>query len=482
MTKKLVVLVLLGVGIAGTFAHRGGTAASQATTTSAPASAKLDRVLRDAGRGSDVTLLDVIIRVRPGAESRATAALAAVDAAVESELPVIHGLTARLTPQQLAAIAAEPLVLSISSDAALQSAAVVALKPPVFTAATDANMSKLPTTLPYKTLGLDVSLTGYGAGVAVIDSGIGGSLASRVFKSFNFTTSPTSVVSMTAADDYGHGTHVAGLIADAGNTSYGRYGGLSPNVRLISLKVLDRNGAGKTSDVIRAVQYAITNRATYGIDVINLSLGHPIFESAATDPLVLAVEQAVQAGIVVVASAGNNGTNTATGLVGYAGISSPGNAPSAITVGAFESQSTVSRGDDTVAAFSSRGPSWYDGYQKPDLVALGRRDFATSAPEGTLYATLAATSPNKLVRAVSSTGLLSSTRFISLSGTSMAAAVTSGAVARMIEANRKLVRPSATTWAPSAFSPNQVKLILEYTAFTMQATYFPRKRAFVQLK
>src|SRR5262249_33668963 len=161
-------------------------------------------------------------------------------------------------------------------------------------------------------------------------------------------------------------------------------------------------------DVVRAIQFAVQNRTTYGIDVLNLSLGHPIFESATTDPLVLAVEQAIQNGIVVVVSAGNYGTNPATGQIGYAGISSPGNSPSAITVGAFESNNTVTRGDDTVAVFSSRGPSWYDGYSKPDIVAPGRRDIAMAAPEGTLYGTLAASSPNKLIRPLSSTGIPSS--------------------------------------------------------------------------
>ena len=107
--------------------------------------------------------------------------------------------------------------------------------------------------------------------------------------------------------------------------------------------MLDKKGAGKTSDVIAAVDFAVANRGKFNIRVINLSLGHPIYESALTNPLVRAVEAAVRAGIVVVVASGNRGTNPATGLVGYAGIASPGNAPSAITVGA-RTRGSVERG------------------------------------------------------------------------------------------------------------------------------------------
>src|SRR5262249_60607043 len=115
-------------------------------------------------------------------------------------------------------------------------------------------------------------------------------------------------------------------------------GGLGPEftrvgtmVPWIALKVLDGNGQGHTSDVITAIMFAIDNRRQLGIDIINLSLGHPILEPAESDPLVQAVEAAVQAGIVVVTAAGNFGMNPETGMTGYAGITSPGNAPSART-------------------------------------------------------------------------------------------------------------------------------------------------------
>ncbi len=110
-----------------------------------------------------------------------------------------------------------------------------------------------------------------------------------------------------------------------------------------------------------------------------------MYESPSTDPLVRAVEDAARAGIVVVASAGNHGLNQETGEVGYAGITSPGNAPSAITVGALDMHDTVDRSDDTVAPYSSRGPAWYSGLAKPDLVAPGHRLVAVGAYGGSLY-------------------------------------------------------------------------------------------------
>ena len=98
-----------------------------------------------------------------------------------------------------------------------------------------------------------------------------------------------------------------------------------------------------------------------------------------------AVEDAVRAGIVVVTSAGNYGINQDTGEVGYAGITSPGNAPSAITVGALDTHDTIDRADDVVAPYSSRGPAWYSGLAKPDLVAPGHRLVAVGAYRGLLY-------------------------------------------------------------------------------------------------
>src|SRR5205814_8374148 len=127
-----------------------------------------------------------------------------------------------------------------------------------------------------------------------------------------FYESTNGGVAAAPYDDYGHGTHVAGLIGSSGVLGAGAYAGVAPNVRFVVLKALDSTGGGFTSDVINAVEFVTANRAALGVDVINLSLGHPPFESVTTDPLVQAVEKAVRSGIVVVASAGNYGRNPTT--------------------------------------------------------------------------------------------------------------------------------------------------------------------------
>ena len=220
---------------------------------------------------------------------------------------------------------------------------------------------------------------------------------------------------------------MAGLISGDGKNSSGYYAGLAPGAKIIGLKVLDSTGTGYTSTVIQAIDFAVANKSSLGVDIINLSLGHPVYESAATDPLVQSVQNAVQAGIVVVVAAGNYGVNPTTGQVGYAGISSPGNASAAITVGAVNTQDTAARGDDVIPSYSSRGPTWYDGYAKPDIVAPGHRLVSVAALKSSLYAEY----PDFRV---SWTG--NSSKYFRLSGTSMATAVTSGAVALMIQANR----------------------------------------------
>ena len=131
--------------------------------------------------------------------------------------------------------------------------------------------------------------------------------ASRVVYHQDFTGTATSNSSGARYDLYGHGTHVAGIIAGNGSLSGGEYAGVAPGATLIDLRALDANGAGTDSTVIAAIQQAIALKNTYNIRVINLSLGRGIPVSYTQDPLCQAVEAAWNNGIVVVVAAGNYG-------------------------------------------------------------------------------------------------------------------------------------------------------------------------------
>ena len=163
-----------------------------------------------------------------------------------------------------------------------------------------------------------------------------------------------------------------------------QYKGIAPGAQVISVKALGATGGGLTSDVIAGIDWSITNKNTYNIRVINMSLGHPVFESYKTDPLCQAVERAVNAGIVVVVAAGNAGKGSAGNTV-YGGINSPANDPSVITVGALDTHYTIARSDDTIASYSSRGPTVVDGLIKPDIVAPGNKVIAWPNRDSSLF-------------------------------------------------------------------------------------------------
>jgi serine protease AprX len=408
---------------------------------------KVDRLLSRVS--SNDGPVRVIVRFRPDSRVNRRQRLESHAATVLAEHAGVSAVTARIDARRIAELVADPDIESISSDAVVGA---------------DAKLTTTSLTISgvKQALGMDNSITGGVAVVAVIDSGIAPSsdFDSRLLASYDFTTGKAGTP-VAASDAYGHGTHVAGLIASNGSTSSGAYAGVATGARLISLKVLDRNGAGYTSDVIAALEWVTANGARYGVRVVNLSLGHPIYESATTDPLVQAVERAVRAGFVVVVAAGNNGTNAKTGATGYGGIASPGNAPSAITVGAAITNGTSSRRDDRVASYSSRGPSWYDGIAKPDILAPGHALVSNEASGSTIPLTY----PSTIV-------LNGLTKFLRLNGSSMATAVVSGLVADMLEANHvgaqqryAALNGNKPGYVPPPFlKPNAVKALLQYSA------------------
>ena len=186
-----------------------------------------------------------------------------------------------------------------------------------------------------------------------------------------------------AGDDNGHGTHVAGIIAAAGVNAKDTTSGVAPGAHIINLKVLGADGSGYASDVADAIDWAIENRDRYKIKVINLSLGGPVLQRCADDPVCQAVERAYRARITVVVSAGNHGKD-ANGNELFGRITMPGVSPFAITVGALNTKGTAQRSDDVITTYSSRGPTWFDGLIKPDLVAPGNKIVGLLAPGSTL--------------------------------------------------------------------------------------------------
>ncbi|MEO7273399.1 MAG: S8 family peptidase [Vicinamibacterales bacterium] len=331
---------------------------------------------------------------------------------------------ASIPDRNLEQLAASRGVASVSADRLVISTAVVAGR-------ARASVIRVP-----QALGVD----GCGVGVATIDSGISAAhdtiAAGRVVHWMDFVSHLE-----VPYDDYGHGTHVAGIIA--ASDSGGDRRGVAPGASLIVLKALDGTGSGRVSDVIAAVDYAIANRDRFNIRVINLSVAASVYESYHTDPLAQAALRAVRAGIVVVAAAGNFG-RTPTGETQMGSIAAPGNAPWVLTVGASDDRATPDPADDVVAAFSSRGPTAIDGLPKPDLIAPGVGIEAAADPASTLFAL----QPQARAWDDAHLGGLPS---LSMSGTSMAAPVVAGTVALIAQA------------APG-LTPNAIKAILEFTA------------------
>jgi serine protease AprX len=282
--------------------------------------------------------------------------------------------------------------------------------------------------------------TGTGVGVAVLDSGIAthSALDSRVVARVNLVSDEPYVT----GDPFGHGTHIAGIIGGNRTASVtpAFAGGSAPSVRLVDVRVLGSAGSGRTSDVIAGIDWVIANRRTYNIKVINPSLGHPVTEPSATDPLCQAVARAVAASITVVVSAGNYGL-TSTGAPVLGGITSPGNSPAALTVGSLDTKGTIDPSDDEVAPYSSKGPARYEVAVKPDVVAPGTRITSLEAQNSYISTTyrqwhIAGSGKNAYLR---------------LSGTSMSTAVVSGGVALLLNAY-----PSLT--------PAQVKMSIQMGA------------------
>jgi serine protease AprX len=355
---------------------------------------------------------------------------------LRSELGFVKAGSYRIPVSELNDLASEPDVVYISPDRPLR------------------GMLDNTTGAVNAATAWNAGYNGAGIGIAIIDSGVTTNNDLSLL-SIPYSQSYVSNNALTL-DQYGHGTHVAGILAGDGAASHGLFGfrnlqGLAPGAKLINLRVLDQTGAGTDSGVIAAINQAISLKSAYNIRVINLSLGRPVFESYTLDPLCQAVEAAWKAGIVVVVAAGNDGRDNSFGNQGYGTIGAPGNDPYVITVGAANTNETPNRSDDKMASYSSKGPSGVDHIVKPDLVAPGNKVVSLYSSTGSLYSTYPANGVPYSYYMSYSANLFSYVYF-QLSGTSMATPVVSGAVALILQAH-------------PALTPDQVKAKLMLTAW-----------------
>jgi serine protease AprX len=304
---------------------------------------KIDSALLQTFRsGNRNVMLSVIIFADEAMKEETKRELQKCGGTLKYDLGILGALSAAMPASQLAEFSQRDCVVYISSDA-------------VATTCMD---------LARKIVGAEQeSYTGEGIGVAVLDTGCYPHTdltmpANRIEKFVDFVGGKKRPY-----DDNGHGTHCCGIIAGNGFASNGKFAGIAPKASLIVLKVMGKNGEGKTSDILAGLDWIWKNRAIYNIRVVSISLGAIVRDNTIYDPLMLACEKLWNSGLIVVAAAGNEGPSPAT-------IGSPGVSKKVITVGCLDDHRTIQREDDTIAPFSSRGPSHYTKY-KPDLVAPG---------------------------------------------------------------------------------------------------------------
>ena len=405
----------LSLAVAGALFATQLTAAAGAPGSAWTSQAHLDPGLPVLGEA----LQDVIVTARGGVEAAADA-VRRIGGQVEAQLQIVGGVEARVPASLLPDLAATHGVTGVTADrqAAFEQftydESTVASN---FVRSTGAGAAWSAGNL------------GGGVGIAVLDTGVSqmNDLAGRLVHGPDLSGEGTLV------DSYGHGTVMAGLAAGSGadsvNVKKGAYTGVAPQSHVVAVKVAGRNGAVDVSTILQGMHWVSAYKDQFNIRVLNLSWGTTSTQDPAVDPLNYAVQRLWQDGIVVVVAAGNAGSAPTT-------ITKPADDPLVISVGAYDDKQSASTSDDVVPAWSSRGPT-AQGLTKPDLVVPGRTLIAARSHGSRIVAE----NPKALV----------APSYIRGSGTSQAAAVTSGLAALLISA-----RPTVT--------PDQVKHLLRSTA------------------
>ena len=257
-------------------------------------------------------------------------------------------------------------------------------------------------------------------------------------------TLTTNVHATDSLDHYGHGTHVAGIIAGNGYDSKGQYIGVAPNTLVVSVKVSDDLGNANEGDVITGLDWVYqANKHGMGIRAVNLSVTSTVAQSYHASALDAEVEKLWQSGVVVVAASGNSLTG---GAVDYA----PGNDPFAITVGSIEDNYQASLSQATMASWALYGAT-QDGFAKPDVVADGSHVVSLLAP-GSLLSTQ---HPTNIQAPAAPT-------YFKMGGTSMAAPQVVGMAALMLQRFPHL-------------TPGQIKKVLKGTSEPFGTTAYSNK-------
>ena len=378
-------------------------------------------------------LVDVVVRGTHGGAAAAAGAVRDVGGRVVRNLAIIDGAAARVPASRLVALMHHDGVAQVTPDAPVHLESTTAYDP-----TTDVGSIFDTTLMTGAQAYWKAGWTGRGVDVALIDSGVvpvnGLSASGKVLHGPDLSFE-SQAPNLRHLDTYGHGTHVAGLIAGRDDAATGAYAGdsadfvgMAPDARIVSVKVADSHGITDVSQVLAGIDWVVQHRADSGLNirVLNLSFGTDSYQSYLYDPLSYAAETAWHDGIVVVAATGNAGWKSS-------GILDPADNPYLIAVGAADTMATASTADDTVAAFSSAG----DGRRNPDLVAPGIHMESLR-------------DPNSYIDATYPGGLITD-RFFRGSGTSQAAAVVSGAAALVLQQHPLL-------------TPDQVKALLTQTA------------------
>ena len=366
---------------------------------------------------------------------------------ITSRLDIIHAVGANLSDESVKQLRLEKGILAITPNSAVNSSDNGKDKSKDNGNGNDKekkfratkNAQNVPSTDYPNVVGADIvwgeGTIGSGIAVAVLDTGLGDlpSLTQTVKNKSGRIVAWKDFIdnSKKPIDPNGHGSHVAGIIANSEKGTDGEWNGIAPGVNLVGVRVLDESGAGSYESVISGLQWVIENKSRYNIRVVNLSLVSQVQSPYWADPLNQAVTQAWASGLTVIVAAGNSGPQAMS-------ISVPGNNPYVVTVGAFTDNFTPADwSDDYIAPFSSAGPT-LDGFSKPDVVAPGAH-MLSPIPANSF-----------LTKEYPSNQL--SDNYFSLAGTSQATAVISGIAALVISNNPHL-------------TPDQVKNRLTSTAY-----------------